>query len=107
LREGCEIHWAIADFRRDNGPAIRKVCARFVALCRDLHLLDGGSVAIDGAWMGATHFRMKTQKHVATDMGLHVVAYNPKRAMAIIGVPELVRGDLEALHPSRLLAARP
>ncbi|MFZ8477737.1 transposase, partial [Staphylococcus aureus] len=34
----------IADFRRDNGSAIRKVCARFVALCRGLHLLDGGSV---------------------------------------------------------------
>jgi transposase len=39
----------IADFRRDNGPAIRKVCAQFVALCRNLHLLDTGSVAIDGS----------------------------------------------------------
>ena len=39
----------IADFRRDNGTAIRKVCAQFVALCRSLHLLDGGSVAIDGS----------------------------------------------------------
>ena len=39
----------IADFRRDNGPAIRKVCARFVALCRNLHLLDRNAVAIDGS----------------------------------------------------------
>ena len=30
----------IADFRRDNGPAIRKVCRQFVALCRDIDLLD-------------------------------------------------------------------
>src|SRR5262245_65767454 len=30
----------IADFRRDNVPPIRRVCSRFVALCRDLHLLD-------------------------------------------------------------------
>src|SRR5262245_48970938 len=29
----------IADFRRDNVPPIRRVCSRFVALCRDLHLL--------------------------------------------------------------------
>ena len=29
-------HKTIADFRKDNGPAIRKVCARFVALCRRL-----------------------------------------------------------------------
>lgn len=31
----------IADFRKDNGPAIRKVCQQFVALCRDINLLDG------------------------------------------------------------------
>ena len=30
----------IADFRKDNGPAIRKVCARFVELCRKIGLLD-------------------------------------------------------------------
>ena len=42
------------------------------------------------AWMGATHFQMKTLKHVATEMALHVLAYNMKRVMAIIGVPGLV-----------------
>jgi hypothetical protein len=42
------------------------------------------------AWMGATHFRMKTLKHVATEMALHVLAYNMMRVMAIIGVPKLV-----------------
>src|SRR5260370_33006002 len=29
----------IADFRKDNGPAIKKVCARFVELCRRMGLL--------------------------------------------------------------------
>jgi hypothetical protein len=43
------------------------------------------------AWMGATHFRMKTLKHVATEMALHVLAYNLKRVMALIGVPALLR----------------
>lgn len=43
------------------------------------------------AWMGATHFKMKTMKHVATEMALHVLAYNLKRVMAIIGVPQLLR----------------
>ncbi|MGA7323096.1 MAG: hypothetical protein WBX25_01110, partial [Rhodomicrobium sp.] len=38
-----------ADFRKDNGPAIRKVCARFVELCRKLGLLTKASVAIDGS----------------------------------------------------------
>jgi 2-dehydro-3-deoxy-L-rhamnonate dehydrogenase (NAD+) len=35
----------IADFRKDNGPAIRKVCAQFVELCRKLGLLTKASVA--------------------------------------------------------------
>jgi hypothetical protein len=43
------------------------------------------------AWMGATHFRMKTLKHVATEIALHVLAYNLKRVMAILGVRELLR----------------
>ena len=40
--------------------------------------------------MGATHFKMKTLRHVATEMALHVLAYNLKRAIAILGVPGLV-----------------
>src|SRR5258705_8777861 len=40
-------HKTIADFRRDNGPAIKKVCAQFVALCRKMGLLAKTSVAID------------------------------------------------------------
>lgn len=42
-------HKTIADFRKDNGPAIRKVCSRFVMLCRQLGLLGEASVAIDGS----------------------------------------------------------
>ena len=45
------------------------------------------------AWMGATHFLMRTLPNVATEMALHVLAYNIKRVMAIIGVA----GLLEAL----------
>src|SRR5271155_3117674 len=39
----------IADFRKDNGEAIREDCRSFVALCRELDLLSEGSVAIDGS----------------------------------------------------------
>ena len=42
----------IADFRKHNGPAVRKVCARFVDLCRELGLLAKASVAIDGSKSG-------------------------------------------------------
>jgi transposase len=50
-------HKTIADFRKDNGPAIRKVCARFVALCRRLELFADASVAIDGAKFKAVNTR--------------------------------------------------
>ena len=42
------------------------------------------------AWMGATHFKMKRMENVATEMALHVLAYNMMRVMAILGVPGLV-----------------
>ena len=50
-------HKTIADFRKDNGPAIRKVCARFVTLCRQLHLFAEASVAIDGSKFKAVNNR--------------------------------------------------
>jgi transposase len=49
----------IADFRRDNGPAIRKTCARFVELCRQMGLLTKASVAIDGSKFKAVNTRDK------------------------------------------------
>src|SRR5467141_1135966 len=50
-------HKTIADFRRDNGPAIKRVCAQFVALCRKLGLLAKASVAIDGSKFKAVNSR--------------------------------------------------
>lgn len=50
-------HKTIADFRKDNGPAIRKVCARFVELCRRLGLFAEASVAIDGSKFKAVNNR--------------------------------------------------
>ena len=41
-------------------------------------------------WMGHTHFQMKTLKHVSTEMSLHVLAYNLKRVMNILGVKPLI-----------------
>jgi transposase len=49
----------IADFRKDNGPAIRKVCQQLVALCRNMDLLDGDVVAIDGSRFKAVNAKAK------------------------------------------------
>jgi transposase len=50
-------HKTIADFRKDNGPAIGKVCARFVDLCRKMALLTKAIVAIDGSKFKAVNNR--------------------------------------------------
>jgi hypothetical protein len=43
------------------------------------------------SWMGATHFQMKMLKNVTTEMALHVLAYNMKRVMSILGVGGLMK----------------
>ena len=50
-------HKTIADFRKDNGLAIRKVCSQFVELCRRIGLLATASVAIDGSKFKAVNNR--------------------------------------------------
>jgi len=50
-------HKTVADFRKDNGGAIRQVCARFVELCREMGLLVTASVAIDGSKFKAVNNR--------------------------------------------------
>jgi transposase len=42
------------------------------------------------SWMGATHFQMKTLPRVSIEMSLHVLAYNMKRAINLLGSKEIL-----------------
>jgi hypothetical protein len=42
------------------------------------------------AWMGATHFQMRRLPNVRTEMALHVLAYNIKRMVALVGIRRLM-----------------
>src|SRR5579872_6006061 len=53
----CPDFKTIADFRRDNGQAIRRVCREFVVLCRSLNLFSDALVAIDGSKFKAVNGR--------------------------------------------------
>jgi transposase len=44
-------------------------------------------------WMGSAHFLMRTLTHVSTEMSLHVLAYNLKRVIKILGI----KGLMEAI----------
>ena len=50
-------HKTIADFRKDNGLAIRKVCSQFVVLCRKMGLFAEAIVSIDGSKFKAVNNR--------------------------------------------------
>jgi len=54
-------------------------------------------------WMGATHFLTKTLARVSTEMSLHVLAYNIKRVMKIMGIAAMIEATrrLRALFYSR------
>ena len=41
-------------------------------------------------WMGSTHFLMKRLPNVQTEMSLHVLAYNLRRAINVLGVPKIM-----------------
>src|SRR5271169_6070149 len=68
-RRNIELMWltgrlmpdfkTIADFRRDNGAAIRAVCGQFIELCRRLKLFTQAIVAIDGSKFKAVNNRDK------------------------------------------------
>jgi len=49
----------IADFRKDNGKAIRHVCREFVSICRKLDLFEKSLIAIDGSKFKAVNSKQK------------------------------------------------
>jgi transposase len=69
----------IADFRKDNGEAIRRVCREFVVLCRRLELFSEASVAIDGSKFKAVN-RQDARLERAPSSGLYGARGQRKRA---------------------------
>src|SRR5262245_54094056 len=92
-------HKTIADFRKDNGAAIRKVCARFIALCRVLGLLTSTSVAIDGSKFKAVNTRDKNFTRGKMERRLGQIEESVARYLS-----QLDTADLQ--EPSEALATR-
>ena len=92
-------HKTIADFRKDIGAAIRKVCTQFVALCRELGLLMMASVAIDGSKFKAVNTRDKNFTRAKMDRRLAQIEESVARYLS-----QLDTADLQ--EPSEALAAK-
>ena len=74
----------IADFRRDNGPAIKATCRQFVLLCRKLDLFSDSLVAIDGSKFKAVNARDKTYSQSVIQRRMEQAEANVARYLAAL-----------------------
>jgi transposase/macrodomain Ter protein organizer (MatP/YcbG family) len=92
-------HKTIADFRKDNGLAIKQVCVQFVELCRQMGLLTTASVAIDGSKFKAVNTRDKNYTRGKVERRRAQLEKSVARYLA-----QLDTADLQ--EPSEELAAK-
>ena len=97
-------HKTIADFRKDNGPAIKKVCAQFVALCRQMGLLATASVAIDGSKFKAVNSRDNNFTRGKMQRRLAQIEESVARYLSQLDTAD--RQTAAGEEPSEALAAR-
>jgi len=74
----------IADFRKDNRQAIRRVCMEFVGLCRELQLFSATLVAIDGSKFKAVNSRDKNFTRKSVKLRLKKTQANIDRYLAML-----------------------
>jgi len=84
----------IADFRKDNGAAIRQVCREFVQLCRRLDLFSQALVAIDGSKFKAVNNRDRNYTRAKVQRRLEQIEESVARYLS-----ELDRADRQGSAP--------
>ena len=92
----------IADFRRDNGPAIRAACAQFVVLCRQFNLFARAVVAIDGSKFKAVNTRDKNFTVAKVAKRIEQVEASIARYLAALDRADRQDGDVAEAKTTRL-----
>ena len=87
----------IADFRKDNGEAIRAVCRQFIVLCRKLGLFAHAVAAIDGSKFKASNARDKNFTKASVKRRMAQVEASIERYMAALETAD--RQDDEVKEP--------
>lgn len=111
-RRNVELMWltgrlvpdfkTIADFRRDNGEAIRATCRQFVVLCRQLGLLAGGVVAVDGSRFRAVNTRDRNFTPGAVKRRIEQVEASIARYMSALDTADRQEDDVAELRTTRV-----
>jgi len=92
----------IANFRRDNGAAIRAVCAQFVVLCRQLGLFTRAVVAIDGSKFKAVNNRDKNFTVTKVAKRIEQVDASIARYLAALDRADRDESDLAEAKTTRI-----
>jgi transposase len=92
----------IADFRKDNGPAIRATCRQFIALCRRLDLFAHAVAAIDGSKFKAVNTRDRNFTKAKLKKRMEQVEASIERYMAALETADRQEGELAQVKSVRL-----
>src|SRR3546814_843995 len=92
----------IADFRRDNGPAIRAACAQFIVLCRQFDLFTRAVVAIDGSKFKAVNNRDRNFTVAKAAKRIEQVEASMARYLAAMDRADRQDGDVAEARTARL-----
>ena len=92
----------IADFRRDNGEAVRATCKQFVILCRQVGLIAGGTVAVDGSRFRAVNTRDKNYTPGAIRLRLAQVEASIERYLDKLDTADRQETDVAEIRTTRL-----
>jgi transposase len=92
----------IADFGRDHGSAIRAACAQFVVLCRQLGLLAGGTVALDGSRFKAVNTRDKNFTPGAIRRRMEQVEASIERYLSMLDTADRQEDEVAEMRTARL-----
>src|SRR5881394_4296128 len=92
----------IADFRKDNGAAIRMVCSQFVVLCRQLRLFTRAVAAIDGSKFKAVNNRDKNYTVAKVTGRMEQVAASIARYLRALAQADREESDIAEAKSSRL-----
>jgi transposase len=92
----------IADFRKDNGPAIRATCRQFIALCRRLNLFAHAVAAIDGSRFKAVNTRDKNFTRASIQRRMEQVEASIERYMAALDTADRQEGETARTRSVRL-----
>jgi transposase len=92
----------IANFRKDNGPAIRAACRQFIVLCRQLNLFSQAVVAVDGSKFKAVNNRDRNFTSAKVQRRMEQIEASINRYMSALDIADQQEAATEQTKSSNL-----